>query len=497
VISVDPSPLLGNASLSLDAAGGRDTLTIDFSAFGAINFVVEANGSVTVNVPATLLNFEVFQVTGSAVSDSISTGGDSDTVHGSGGNDIIHAGGGNDLLDGGSGADALFGGAGDDVYLVDSASDAIGEDAGMGSDEIRTGLASFSLELLANVENLLGTATAGQTLIGNALVNRISGGAGNDYLIGRGGADVLQGNMGDDTYLVEDAATVILENPGTGYDTIYTTVSYALSPNYGEIEKMAVFDATTTNAVNLTGGHYNQAMYGNAGANSFDGGGGTDTMYGLGGDDIYLIDSADDRVFEVAGEGADTILAQTSFILAAGSAVETLAAYFSASTAALNLTGNEFSQLLSGNAGNNILTGGGGNDSLLGGAGRDTLTGGLGQDRLTGGSGADTFVFADVGESPTSAYRSDGAKTLPDIIFDFASGVDRIDLSAIDANAGTAGNDAFTYLGTAAFTGHAGELRFEQQGAQVLILADIDGNGVADMQIVAMTSSLQAVDFVC
>jgi hypothetical protein len=92
--------------------------------------------------------------------------------------------------------------------------------------------------------------------------------------------------------------------------------------------------------------------------------------------------------------------------------------------------------------------------------------------------------------------RSDGAKFLPDRISDFVSGEDRIDLSAIDAVAGSAPNDAFTFLGTGAFTGHAGELRYEVQSGLTHIFADIDGNGLADMEILANAPILVASDFI-
>ena len=140
--------------------------------------------------------------------------------------------------------------------------------------------------------------------------------------------------------------------------------------------------------------------------------------------------------------------------------------------------------------------GGDGDDVLIGGAGADILTGGTGSDRLTGGGGADTFVFASAGEGPLPALRSDGKKFLADLVTDFQTGIDRIDLSAIDAIAGTAGNDAFTFIGTNAFTGHAGELRYDAGPGPIQILADVDGDGFADFQIAAIASSLQAADFI-
>lgn len=72
-------------------------------------------------------------------------------------------------------------------------------------------------------------------------------------------------------------------------------------------------------------------------------------------------------------------------------------------------------------AGNDSLDGGAGNDSLDGSAGNDTINGGEGKDVLSGGTGKDTFTF--------SVDDSTAEKAGRDIIKDFKSGVDKIDLS--------------------------------------------------------------------
>ena len=72
------------------------------------------------------------------------------------------------------------------------------------------------------------------------------------------------------------------------------------------------------------------------------------------------------------------------------------------------------------------LTGGGGDDFLTGGAGVDRLVGGTGVDTMSGGGGVDTFVFA-FGDSSAASGQHDR-------INGFISGVDRIDLSGIDAD---------------------------------------------------------------
>ena len=72
-----------------------------------------------------------------------------------------------------------------------------------------------------------------------------------------------------------------------------------------------------------------------------------------------------------------------------------------------------------------------------------------------------------------------------DQILDFATGTDKIDLSRIDANAAAGGDQAFTWLGSNAFTGTPGQLRVENlNGMGWLLLGDTDGNGTGDLRII-------------
>ncbi|ATA53788.1 hypothetical protein CKY39_11580 [Variovorax boronicumulans] len=127
-----------------------------------------------------------------------------------------------------------------------------------------------------------------------------------------------------------------------------------------------------------------------------------------------------------------------------------------------------------GGADNEAIQGSAGNDTLNGGGGNDTLTGGLGKDSLTGGDGNDIYDFNAVAESAAGANR--------DVVSGFMSGADTLDLSGIDAISGNANaDDAFSYLGDAAFTNVAGQLRFDV--ATQTLQADIDGNGTADFEV--------------
>ena len=132
--------------------------------------------------------------------------------------------------------------------------------------------------------------------------------------------------------------------------------------------------------------------------------------------------------------------------------------------------------------------GGTGNDVITGGTGADWIFGGDGADTLRGGAGNDTFYYDSVTQS-TSAGR--------DGIQDFATG-DKMDLSAIDAING-GGDDAFSFIGSGAFTNHAGELRAVTTGGGIwTVSGDTDGNGVADFEVVVVVTDahpLTSADF--
>ncbi|MEZ2133146.1 M10 family metallopeptidase C-terminal domain-containing protein, partial [Sinorhizobium sp. CB9] len=121
------------------------------------------------------------------------------TLWGNGGNDSLTGGGGDDTLNGGAGLDRMSGGAGDDIYIVDVANDVVIENAGEGTDTVRTAASSYTLS--TNVENLTYTGTGSFNGTGNAAANVITGGARSDWLDGKAGADTLIGGAGNDTYV--------------------------------------------------------------------------------------------------------------------------------------------------------------------------------------------------------------------------------------------------------------------------------------------------------
>ncbi|ANW04902.1 VCBS domain-containing protein [Bradyrhizobium icense] len=77
-----------------------------------------------------------------------------------------------------------------------------------------------------------------------------------------------------------------------------------------------------------------------------------------------------------------------------------------------------------GNDGDDRIYGGSGSDTINANNGCDTIIGGYGADKLTGGNGEDRFVYLSVADSRAGRF---------DVITDFRSGSDRIDLTALGA----------------------------------------------------------------
>ncbi|HEY0326740.1 MAG TPA: M10 family metallopeptidase C-terminal domain-containing protein, partial [Allosphingosinicella sp.] len=394
-------------------------------------------------------------ITGNTGANTLSGGAGADVLLGGDGIDALFGDGDNDILYGGEGADRLTGGAGDDTLL---------------------------------------------------------GEAGDDILYADSGNDALYGGIGNDTYVVSAPGAFIVEYAGEGADTVESSVSYVLSGWY--IEGLTL---TGTAAINGTGNQIDNVITGNNAANTLHGGSGADTLTGLGGDDTlvaqggddalyggtgndtYVVDTAGTFIVEQAGEGTDTVESSVSYTLS-GWEIENLTL---TGSLALDGTGNHLGNRITGNNAANVLNGAAGDDTLIGGGGADTLIGGdghddiqggagddilqgdAGQDLLTGGAGSDVYRFTAVGHSAFGAA---------DMISGFETGIDRIDLSLIDANSGTAAHDSFLFIGSVGFTNRAGELRVVQNGSTLDLYADLNGDSVADMHVRVVGNGLVVGD---
>jgi serralysin len=211
---------------------------------------------------------------------------------------------------------------------------------------------------------------------------------------------------------------------------------------------------------------------------------GNDRIYGLGGNDEILGGAGADYID--GGSGIDTASYSDSWTgvyvsLLPGVVGQLGTADWDTLVNIENLTGSAHNDFLEGDGGANVLRGlsgndylyaFGGNDVMFGGtgddilegdAGNDTLQGDAGRDTLVGGPGADRFVWGSVADTGVTVSTAD---VIDDI--NVAEG-DRIDLSQIDADIYAAGNQAFTFIGTASFSGTPGEINYVYVGGETLI----------------------------
>lgn len=306
-----------------------------------------------------------------------------------------------------------------------------------------------------------GQDTGHDILFGTALADTISAGIGNDTVSGLDGDDTLNGGAGSD-----------ILNGGLGVDTLNGDDG---ADKLNGDDGADILNGGVGNDL-LRGGAGDDTLNGGDGVDNIDGGAGADAMAGGLGNDLYFVDDSGDTVTEAANAGFDIVRSTVSYVMA-----DNLEGLQLQGGGDIDGTGNALANVITGNSRANVLSGGAGADVLDGGGGDDTLIGGLDRDRMTGGTGADTFVIT--GESITPA--TGGQPLQIDFILDatFSDG-DRIDLSAIDADSGQDGDQAFTFVDS--FTRQAGEaVLFYSASQDVSILRlDVDGDGRADYQAV-------------
>jgi Ca2+-binding RTX toxin-like protein len=289
------------------------------------------------------------------------------------------------------------------------------------------------------VKVLLGTDGADRLQVAATTGTRIEAGAGNDSIIGGAGENTLIGGAGDDNYTITDCDDMVVEEASGGIDTVWAAADHILADH---VENLRLSGSARVG----TGNDQDNRILGTSSGDRLSGLAGSDSLIGGAGDDTLAGGTGDDQ-----------------------------------------LNGDEGNDLLQGDAGNDNLIGGNGADLLEGGDGDDQLEGGAGADTLVGGSGADRFFYR-------QADLLDGSI---DVIQGFSSAQgDKILLSMIDADLSTALNDKFVFVGTKAFSGKAGELRYESKDGSALVSGDLDGDRIADFTIaITGASSLAASDF--
>ena len=300
------------------------------------------------------------------------------------------------------------------------------------------------------------TDLSGDHVIGSAEHALVGTGA-RDTLTGdsesTGNIDYLFGLGGNDTYYVHGTGDIVVEASEQGVDTVHASIDYQLTAC---VENLILEGS----AINGIGNGWANTITGTDADNMINGRAGADRMIGGDGNDRYFVDNINDVVTELADEGIDNVSTSVSYTL--GDNIENLRA-----------TANAQGITLTGNALNNQITGGIGDDVLIGGGGRDVLT---------GGQGADTFRFLSTGDSPY------GSGPNYDVIRDFdAAEHDVIDISDIYGG-------ALNYIGDAAFSGAAGEIRVVDVAGGQRIDVNIDADLQPEIRILVRNGGITGID---
>jgi len=351
----------------------------------------------------------------------------------------------------------------------------------------------------------IATGDGDDTVIGSAGNDIFTGGAGTDRLSGRAGndqfqilagagKDVIDGGEGWDTIIAAEKNVTIFWNTFTSIEEIsgggFADVDIAGSDQHDIIDLSGY---VLTGIRRISGGAGIDRITGSAGDDTIVGGTNNDILAGGDGNDVFIVASGDGADTFDGGAGSDSLrIAAVNYALrwASVTSVETIDASAVTGATIVGGSGDEAIDLsgtvLKGVSG--ILAGTGA-DIVVGSAGADRILGGSGADDLTGGGGADIFAYTNVTDSRTAGGV--------DRILDFQTGVDLVDLSAIDASAKASGNQAFVWIGNAAFSGVAGQLRAYEENGSIFASGDINGDKLSDFMIEFVAySGLNASDFV-
>ena len=384
--------------------------------------------------------------------DDILLGGDGrDTLLGADGDDTLYGQGADDQLDGGSGVNDIHwdgvnngndvivestgvnrliiqGGDSGDEYTVDPSGNQLRVSTGNASVVVSDAVAEVRLmtgggddlvtvTTVANVNPVLltidgeagdDTLTASGADIGRVRM-RMSGGDGNDSIVGSLGNDYLNGDADEDTIsggsgndqitggdgndeIAGDRGNDIVDG-GLGNDTIsggigHDSLNGSFDDDYitGDRGRDTIsggfgHDIVVGNsgADVVDGNQGDDSVYGGAGDDSLDGGAGNDYMRGHSGNDAMKGGDGDDEMF---GDGGDDTM--------------------SGGDGDDHIEGREGFSVIDGGDGHDKIIGGALNDSLLGGDGNDTIIGRAGNDRLYGGDGDDHLQ----GQGATDRFNS-------------------------------------------------------------------------------------------
>lgn len=336
------------------------------------------------------------------------------------------------------------------------------------------------------------------TILGNAAANLLEGRGGDDRLWGGDGDDTLDGGPGDDILTGGAGADEFVFRRGGGADRVEDfdpafdrirladTTDPRITLDAGPEGVTLLSDdgtrlllegvaAEALGADSFVWARPERLVFGTGGADTLDGGPGDDVLFGGAGDDVFRVSGGSDR-FD-GGTGSDWLHAPKTKAVKIDLSLtgpQPVPGGQVALRSVENLVGSTAGDTLLGSAAGNRLLGQGGYDLIDGRGGMDTLVGGKGRDRLYGGQDRvrDTFVFETIYDSRPGSAR--------DLVFDFTSRIDRIDLSGIDANVFRRGDQAFVFSNTRPAP-HA--VWTFDIGRNLLVRGDINGDSRFDFEI--------------
>ena len=154
----------------------------------------------------------------------------------------------------------------------------------------------------------IGQLSTGEAPVVDTGGDALTGGAGDDWLVGADAADTLVGGAGNDTYVLTGSGDTLTELAGEGTDTVLSTVDHSLAGT--QLENLQL---NGSDAIDGTGSDGANLITGNRAANTLDGGDGNDTLVGNGGADVLL-----------GGAGNDSLLAGGGSLLDGGDGNDTL-----------------------------------------------------------------------------------------------------------------------------------------------------------------------------
>jgi Ca2+-binding RTX toxin-like protein/uncharacterized protein YkwD len=446
--------------------GGGNTIAGDTLSYASSTTAVSANLGAAVIVGGVnngwqstggdlIKNFE--NLRGGAGADKLTGDGNANKLEGNAGNDTIDGGAGIDEVFGGDGNDILVGGLGADKY-----------DGGAGNNTVTfAGVTTYTyIDLQAgkgfngaesngdtytNIQNVIG-GNAGGLLNGNDEINILTGGNGNDLIVGNPSGvgsvgDTLNGGGGDDTIIAFAGDKL---DGGLGNDTLSARLTTFANSTVNLLTNQftnGTAKSTIKGFENVRGDQATNVFTGNAGINRLvgedgndviEGGAGADVLDGDGGnnpgiDTVIYTNSNAAVSIDLTQQGSDSDINDAPATQKGGHAEGDALYGFE------NAVGSKFADKIIGNGDDNIIDGGAGNDTLDGGA---------------HGAGGDTISFAHASaainlnlllQSNVTAINTGGAGK--DIIFGFENifggkGADKLtgdgNKNTID---GSAGND--------------------------------------------------------